>query len=287
MNDDVSIADSQIDSIALGASGPVVLARPSGFLVWRDCAFADALLDFATSERVATQVARQLLSGCLYSSWNTSPSTAEIPEDRMRRYVYSLCSMYQTTHVTPATLRRAKRRFLELGDVATAAFVEHKAVEETNHDILALRDLKAMGLPGEELVARIIPQRARSLVTLFDELAATDLPYGVLGYIYVLERVALRTTREDIDTIRHLAPDGVNITRCVVVHSAEGADATHVAEIIDYIGTLPRELRAIACRAVYRAGAMISADNAADPARWALDRLLDEWEWQPFRGIAH
>ena len=67
--------------------------------------------------------------------------------------------------------------------------MEERAREETGHDRLALKDLRALGVPGERLVANFIPEGIKPLCKRFDDLCVQDYPIGCIGYSYCLERI--------------------------------------------------------------------------------------------------
>src|SRR5207247_10645946 len=116
--------------------------------------------------------------------------------------------------------RRAAGGFEELGGPEVAAYLEERAREETGHDRLALKDLRALGVPGERLVANFIPQGIKPLCKRFDDLCVQDYPMGCIGYSYCLERIAALKQETDIERVRALCPDGVDATRLLSSHSS-------------------------------------------------------------------
>ena len=112
------------------------------------------------------------------------------PEPTLAGYVVALVGAYHTSVDTPRNLRRAAKRFEELGRPEVAAYLEVRAREETGHDRLALKDLRALGVPGERLVANFMPEGIKPLCKRFDDLCAEDYPIGCIGYSYCLERIA-------------------------------------------------------------------------------------------------
>jgi len=99
------------------------------------------------------------------------------------------------------------------------------AREETGHDRLALKDLRALGVPGERLVANFIPEGIKPLCKRFDDLCAEDYPIGCIGYSYCLERIAALKEKTDIEKVHALCPDGVDATRFLRSHSSLGSEA--------------------------------------------------------------
>ena len=88
----------------------------------------------------------------------------------------ALVGAYHTSVDTPRNLLRAARRFEELGRPEVAAYLEERAREETGHDRLALKDLRALGVPGERLVANYIPEGIKPLCKQFDDPCVQDYP---------------------------------------------------------------------------------------------------------------
>jgi hypothetical protein len=108
------------------------------------------------------------------------------PDLTLAGYVVALVAAYHTSVDTPRNLRRAAKRFEELGRPEVAAYLEVRAREETGYDRLALKDLRALGVPGERLVANFIPEGVKPLCKRFDDLCVEDYPIGCIGYSYCL-----------------------------------------------------------------------------------------------------
>ncbi|MEO1199665.1 MAG: hypothetical protein AAFX39_10600 [Pseudomonadota bacterium] len=274
---------SPLAAVDLISPRPVVVARRDGFFFCEQGQTRSIGAAIASTETNDRGLTRQLLAGCIHAARKTRHASAPQPgTSNLVDHVHSLCAAYQTTHATPPTLRYARDRFLELGDQKAADFAEEKAVEETGHDRLALKDLEALGLPADRLVQEHAPQRAKALVALFKDLARGPLPYGVFGYAYVLERLAAQHGQHEIDTLQSLAPQGVDISRCARVHSSLGADLTHVQELVDFVAEQPSSVRADICRAVYDSASVMFADYDYQGEKRALQSLLDGWNWRPF-----
>ena len=77
------------------------------------------------------------------------------PDPTIVGYIVALVGAYHTSVDTPRNLRRAAGRFNELGRPEVAAYLEERAREETGHDRLALKDLRALGV----FTRRAIPRR--------------------------------------------------------------------------------------------------------------------------------
>ena len=182
------------------------------------------------------------------------------PDPTVAGYIVALVGAYHTSVDTPRNLRRAASRFNELGRPEVAAYLEERAREETGHDRLALKDLRALGVPGERLVANFIPEGIKPLCKRFDDLCAEDYPIGCIGYSYCLERIAALKQEADIEKVRAMCPDGVDATRFLRSHSSLGSEANHVAETIEFVASLPANDRIRVVQETYES-ALIMAEG--------------------------
>ncbi len=182
------------------------------------------------------------------------------PEPTLTSYIVALVGAYHTSVDTPRNLRRAASRFHALGRPEVAAYLEERAREETGHDRLALKDLRALGVPGERMVANFIPEGIKPLCTRFDELCAQDYPIGCIGYSYCLERIAALKEATDIEKVQALCPDGVDATRFLRSHSALGSEVSHVEETIAFVASLAANDRISVAQETYKS-ALIMAEG--------------------------
>jgi hypothetical protein len=180
------------------------------------------------------------------------------PDPTVVGYIVALVGAYHTSVDTPRNLRRAASRFNELGRPEVAAYLEVRAREETGHDRLALKDLRALGVPGERLVANFIPEGIKPLCKRFDDLCAEDYPIGCIGYSYCLERIAALKQETDIERVRALCPEGVDATRFLRSHSSLGSEASHVAETIEFVASLPANDRIRVVQETYESSLLLA-----------------------------
>src|SRR5580698_4897724 len=176
-----------------------------------------------------------LLDGAINLGFAAIEKRLARPDPTLAGYIVALVGAYHTSVDTPRNLRRAASRFEELGRPEVAAYLEERAREETGHDRLALKDLRALGVPGELLVASFIPEGIRPLCDRFDDLCAEDYPIGCIGYSYCLERIAALKQEIDIEKVQALCPDGADATRFLRSHSCLGSEVTHVEETIKFV----------------------------------------------------
>jgi hypothetical protein len=182
------------------------------------------------------------------------------PDPTLVNYTVALVGAYHTSVDTPRNLQRAARRFNELGRPEVAAYLEERAREETGHDRLALKDLRALGLPAERLVANFIPEGIKPLCKRFDDLCVQDYPIGCIGYSYCLERIAALKQKTDVEKVQAMCPDGVDATRFLRSHSGLGSEVTHVEETIEFVASLPANDRISVVQETYES-ALIMAEG--------------------------
>ena len=161
----------------------------------------------------------RLLDGAIHLGFASIEQRLARPEPTLAAYVVALVGCYHTSVHTPRNLCGAASRFKELGRPEVAVYLEDRAREETGHDRLALKDLRALGVPAERLVANFIPKGIKPLCERFDDLSAQDYPIGCIGYAYCLERISALKQKADIDRVQALCPAGVDATRFLRTHS--------------------------------------------------------------------
>jgi hypothetical protein len=199
------------------------------------------------------------------------------PEPTLVGYAVALIGAYHTSVDTPRNLRRAAGRFEELGRPEVAAYLEERAREETGHDRLALKDLRALGLPAEQLVANYIPEGIKPLCKRFDDLCVEDYPIGCIGYSYCLERIAALKQKTDVEKVQAICPDGVDATRFLRSHSALGSEASHVEETIQFVASLPANDRIKVVQETYES-ALIMAEGYNHELLRSEAEMLEELE---------
>ena len=197
------------------------------------------------------------------------------PDLTLAGYVVALVGAYHTSVDTPRNLRRAAKRFEELGRPEVAAYLEVRAREETGHDRLALKDLRALGVPGEQLVGNFIPEGIKPLCKRFDDLCVEDYPIGCIGYSYCLERIAALKQKTDIEKVQALCLDGVDATRFLRSHSCLGSEVSHVEETNEFVASLPANDRISVIQETYQS-ALIMAEGYNHELLKSEAEMLDE-----------
>ncbi len=200
-----------------------------------------------------------LLDGAINLGFAEIEQRLARPEPTLVGYAVALVGAYHTSVDTPRNLQRAAGRFVELGRPEVAAYLEERAREETGHDRLALKDLRALGLPAERLVANYIPEGIKPLCRRFDDLCVEDYPIGCIGYSYCLERIAALKQKTDIEMVQAMCPDGVDATRFLRSHSSLGSEAAHVEETIEFVASLPANDRIRVVQETYESALIMAA----------------------------
>jgi hypothetical protein len=155
------------------------------------------------------------------------------------RYVLDLVGSYHNARRAPGHFSKAAKRLRELNRPDIASYLETHAREETGHDRLALKDLRALGLPAERIVANLIPEGWQPLYEIFDRVSSSDNPVGCIGYCYCFESTAAWKQKPEIKALQALCPEGVDASRFARTHSGLGSEAGHVEDLIDLIASLP------------------------------------------------
>lgn len=260
--------------IAVVAPGTVLVSLDNGNFLVPDCSRIGRMSQWPEAMAASPSIAstRALLNAAFYAALEQQQQKEGGGRDReltLPGVILNLIGAYHTAHATQRLLPVAAERFRTLGRVSLADFLEKKIREERGHDRLALKDLRALGLPAERLVLAIKPSMVVNLTNYFDVVARAPDPMGTVGYSYALERNALFVGNEYIDAVRSVCPAGVDASRCLRVHSGTGADVSHVAEMVEFIATLPADDRLAVLRSVYETMKIIAA-----PA--PEDRMADE-----------
>jgi hypothetical protein len=243
------------------ASGISIVARESGEVWFHTASGRNGDADpFAMPMTGAGAVGSTvgLLDGAINLGFARIEERLARPEPSLIAYAVALVGAYHTSVHTPRNLRRAASRFNELGRPEVADYLEDRAREETGHDRLALKDLNALGLPGERLVANFMPEGIKPLCERFDELCAQDYPIGSIGYSYCLERIAALKQKTDIEKVQAMCPDGIDTTRFLRSHSALGSEAAHVEETIKFVASLPPNDRIGVVRETYESAVVMA-----------------------------
>jgi hypothetical protein len=219
----------------------------------------------------------RLLDGAINLGFAAIEQHLAQPAPTIPAYILALVGAYHTSVDTPRNLRRAAKRFEDLGRPEVAAYLEERAREETGHDRLALKDLKALGVPGERLVANLMPEGIAPLCRRFDDLCVEDYPIGSMGYSYCLERIAALKQESDIEKVQAICPEGVDAFRFLRSHSALGSEVSHVEETIKFVASLPASDRISVVRATYES-ALIMAQGYNHELLKSDAQIVDEIE---------
>jgi hypothetical protein len=187
---------------------------------------------------------------------SAAPLTAE-------HWAYRLAGYFHTTHATRRLLPRILRRFEDSGSRLLAGWTRDKLEAEARHDDLALADLDELGYRARELVAALLPARARAWVEQLEQIARDEHPVACVGYAHALERLALLRGSAEIAAIEAALPKSVRATRCTRTHSALGSDRAHVEHNVRVTAALTAAERACVARACH-AAAWIYFDPAFD-----------------------
>jgi len=238
-----------------------IIARESGEVWFHTPSGTKENLDPFATPMTGVGSARStvgLLDGAINLGFAGIEKRLACPEPTIAGYIVALAGAYHTSVDTPRNLRRAAGRFNELGRPEVAAYLEERAREETGHDRLALKDLRALGVPGERLVANFTPEGIKPLCKRFDDLCVMDYPIGCIGYSYCLERIAALKQEADIEKVQAMCPNDVDATRFLRSHSSLGSEAAHVEETIEFVAALPANDRIRVVQETYESALILA-----------------------------
>jgi pyrroloquinoline quinone (PQQ) biosynthesis protein C len=142
-----------------------------------------------------------------------------------------------------------------------------RAREEAGHECLALKDLRALGLPAERIVANLVPAGIKPLCDLFERFCFKDYPIESVGFSYCSERIAALKPKAEIDAVQSLFPDGVDATRFLRSHSSLGSEVSHVEETIEFVASLPAEDRIRVVQATYETALLMASGRRLESSR--------------------
>jgi pyrroloquinoline quinone (PQQ) biosynthesis protein C len=257
-----------------------IIARESGEVWFHTQSGTDGKADpFSTPMTTAGSPGSTigLLDGAINLGFAGIENRLARPDPTVVGYIVALVGAYHTSVDTARNLRRAASRFTELGRPEVAAYLEERAREETGHDRLALKDLRALGVPGEQLVANFIPEGIKALCKRFDDLCVEDYPIGCIGYSYCLERIAALKQESDIRKVQALCPPGVDAARFLRSHSCLGSEVTHVEETISFVASLPPNDRIAVVQETYKS-ALVMAEGYNNELLKSEAEMLAELE---------
>ena len=202
------------------------------------------------------ETTRQLLDGAIAAAKYTVNSDIRPPALTATRWVWRLAGAYHLCNAYPPLIREAAQGFNSKNCKVLAQWAMQKAKEETGHDLLALRDIKALEYNAEAVVKKLISPGANVLIDYLTRSVQDKNPIDCVGYSYTMERLALGIDEEYIQKVEALLPPNVNATRCLRTHSSVGADAEHVEETVAMIAGLNSQERVRIVRACYETALM-------------------------------
>jgi hypothetical protein len=265
--------------VAVIGPGTVLIALRNGNFLVSECSPIGFNRPFLSASEPSVSSTKALLTAAFYAALKEQHELGNGCDIDLTLpgVILNLIGSYHTTHATPRLLRVAADRFRVLGRPSLVEFLEEKIREESGHDKLALKDLRSLGLPAEQLVEAIRTSMIVDLISYFEAAAHATYPIATVGYSYALERNALFIRKEHIDAVQAVCPPGVDATRCLRVHSGTGADASHVAEMVEFIATLPADDRLAVLIAVYETMKIIAAPRREDRMTDdEIENLLEE-----------
>ncbi len=255
-----------------------VVSRDTGEFWFVDLETCGDMLPFATAMTGAGSRGSTagLLNGAKSFGLGGDESVLRLCTSSLPKYALDLVASYHNSRRTAGNYRKAARRFRELGREDIAVYLERHAREENGHERLAVRDLNALGLPGEHIVENLFPDGVAALCDLFDNWSASDYPVGCIGYSYFFESSAAKRQKTDIDALQAMCPEGIDGTRFMRAHSSMGSEVDHVDDMIGFIAALPANDRTEIVKSTYKTAVTVhdkvlsAGAPKTDSDMWAL-----------------
>jgi hypothetical protein len=141
-----------------GALAPGVVVVATGDRAWlhRPLAIGDPFAEPMAGPATAESTRHPLDGAWAVARRALSPAPAGAALTPVR-WAWRLAWQYHTSHATPILLTEAKERFRALGRDELVECCARQVDEETGHDELALRDLRALGYHAESVVEAFRP----------------------------------------------------------------------------------------------------------------------------------
>lgn len=237
-----------------------IIATDAGDLWFQEL---DGCRDFSPFARPMTgagspKTTTLLLNGAIALGFGEGGCELQESAATLPKYVFNLVGAYHNSSRTPGHFRQAAARFREIGRPEVADYLETHAKEETGHERLVLKDLRALKLPAERIVENLVPEGVKPLGDLFDRLSSSDYPIGCIGYSYCFESTAALKQKADVDAMQALCPDGIDASRFMRTHSAMGSEVDHVEDLIAFIANLPAADRIAIVQATHETAVRIA-----------------------------
>ena len=213
----------------------------------------------------------KLLDGAIAAAKCGVNADIRPPALTVTRWVWRLAGAYHLTHLVPCLLEEVAQSFALTDRFILAQWAREKAKEETDHDLLALQDIHALGYDAEVVVKILVPPAAKALMDYFTRSVGDDDPIDCVGYSYTMERLAMGVDEEYIQKVELLLSCNTNATRCLRVHSSVGADAEHIEETVEMVAKLTAKERLRIARACYETALMCFSPP---PRGYISDELL-------------
>jgi len=236
-----SIEDIEWAQIALGK---VVVATPSRAWLYQPRSADDRFAQPMTGAG-SNATTGKLLDTAIAAAKVAVQSDRRPPALTSIRWIWRLAGAYHMTSPVPGLMRNAAKGFAKSKRFDLEEWALEKAEEETGHDLLALN-------------ARSTEDRN---------------PIDCVGYTYTMERLSLGIGKEYIQKVEDLIPPEINATRCLRVHSAVGADASHAEENVALIAKLTASERTRIARACYETALMCFSPP---PGEYIADEELQQ-----------
>jgi hypothetical protein len=227
---------------------------------WLSCTAPD------TTQAISAAAVRALLEGAVAAA---SFLAAPRPPLTPTQWIWRLVGYVHLTHSAPALLEFAAERFVADRQPALARWAQACAIDQAQHHLVVLRDLRAMDVDPTQALAALRPHPAERLIAWLRANVVND-PTACIGYVHAVERLALQPNAGELELLATTLPADARATRCVQ------ARVNHVEETVAMLTRLSATRCEVVARAVFDVACLCvtpPADGYPDDAAIA-GRLL-------------
>lgn len=259
---------SIVDSFEL-PNGRLVVADQEQFkiIVKSDLTSQTAILSSSKiSNDINVKRTKQLILGVFTTAWlepidiQPKPNKAQYS---LPRYVYSLAASKLTIDSTPPMMRATVQNLLsKKAPKAWIHFFEKMAKEEDGHELTPVADINALGIAADSFFKDYQPAGTVKLVEYGWKISRSNEPVATVGYAYALQRSSLLLDKKIVEKIEAIIPIGVVANSSLRLHSGVGQNAKHVAEIEEFIATLPPQAKESVLLAIFESISILKRSDS-------------------------
>ena len=193
------------------------------------------------------------------------------------KYIYDVCGSYFTVFTIGDVLKT-----LSQTGRPHAEYFAHVHEEEHWHYRLLEHDMRNLGYDVHKIVKQFDYGNRKAIGDILVSYKNEKNPIGVLGLIYVLERVALEVTPEFISRIENaygLGRGTNSITSLSEFHSNVPGEQKHVEDSIEYLSCLSAVDLELVFAEVIRTASLLCSNRVPYTGDGAMELALENCKY--------